>query len=81
MRLALLLLILLLTGCIPYLPWDSSTDRFQAMQELNSHGCGFISGNGTPPASRIDAKVAGGWGVGMDPDKLNTCLEKLKELP
>lgn len=76
-----LCVLLLLTGCVPYFPWDSSEDRFRAMKEINSHGCGYLNGNTSPPASHINGRVAGGWGLGMDADKLTSCLDKLRELP
>lgn len=76
-----LLLLPLLTGCIPYFPWDSSGDRLEGFKTANPLGCTMLSANAKPPASDVTFKAAGGWGMAMTPEEMNTCLDKLKELP
>jgi len=81
MRISLLLL-LLLPACIPINPFSASVSDQIAIQRTNNPmGCGFIKVGGNPPASRIDGGSSFGWGEHMTVAEMNSCLEKLKEMP
>lgn len=64
--------VLVLSGCI-----GSFEERMQAMKELNASGCSYLSGSGTPPASRLDGAIIGAWG---DEVTIKDCPEIFKGL-
>jgi hypothetical protein len=76
----ILLLILFLPACA--LVYDSKdiAEHVELMKAANSHGCAFIAGSGTPPASRVDGGAVGAWGTGMTPEIMITWVEKLQSI-
>jgi hypothetical protein len=80
MRGLVMLSILLLPGCALIYSGRNMDEHIQLMQERNAVGCSYLAGSGTPPASRVDGAVVGGWGQDMDTAKMLECLEQLKGL-
>lgn len=75
MKYLLLSLLLLLPSCRLVLD-QSMQDTMTDMKDESSKGCGYVAGQGTPPASRIDGGVIVVWGSDMDVAK---CAEELRK--
>jgi len=81
MRIICLLCVgLIWSGCSLIMSGKDVDEHIRLMQERNASGCAYIAGSGTPPASRVDGGVVGGWGEGMTVDQMLVCVDKLKEL-
>lgn len=73
MRWILLIVLLIVSvGC----SW-SFEERMETMKQFNATGCSYLSGSGTPPASRLDGAIIGAWGEGVT---IKDCPEIFKGL-
>lgn len=75
------IIVLLLSGCSLIMSGKDVEQHIEMMKQQNPMGCAYVKGSGTPPASRVDGGAAGAWGMEMSVDQMNTCLDKLKEMP
>lgn len=74
------LTLLLLPGCALIYSGKDMEEHIELMKQTNSHGCAFIAGSGTPPASRVDGGAIGAWGPDMTPELMINCVERLQTI-